>query len=95
MSSQTQIARIKAACRELATTDAAITFTAVAATTGLARSTLYRNPDLRALINDFKHDTTDRTEAITNEIDTLRAAVTVLAEQVRTHDKRLRSLERK
>jgi hypothetical protein len=44
-----------------------VTFTAVATTTGLSRSTLYRNPALRALVDHHQHRHHGPITAITDE----------------------------
>jgi Family of unknown function (DUF6262) len=69
-----------------------VTFTAVATTTGLSRSTLYRNPALRALVDHHQHRHHGPITAITDEIATLRTAVSKLAERVRSHEEQLRRL---
>jgi DNA-binding phage protein len=45
---------VEAACAKLAAAGAAITFTAIAEHTGLSRTTLYRNPQLRAVIEEHR-----------------------------------------
>lgn len=85
---------IERACTDLSRDGQPITFVAIAATTGLSRSTIYRNTALRAIVEQHKHAKaadTPMTE-ITEEIATLRAAVTTLAENVRSHEEQLRRL---
>ncbi len=60
--------------------------------TGLSRSTLYRNTALRAVVEHHKHAADGPITAITDDIATLRAAVSTLAERVRSHDEQLRRL---
>jgi hypothetical protein len=87
--------RVERACTDLRREDQPITFTAVANRAELSRSTLYRNPALRAVVEHHRHDTSDGTiSAITDEITTLRTAVNALAARVRTHDEQLRRLTR-
>jgi hypothetical protein len=73
------------------------TFTAVAAATGLGRSTLYRDPTIRAVIAEHRHHTatSGTLPALTDQIATLRAALDALAERVRRHEEQLRRLDRK
>lgn len=75
---------VERACIDLARDGRPLTFTAIATAAGLSRSTLYRNTALRALVEHHKHAAPDRPlTAITDEIATLRAAVSTLAERVR------------
>lgn len=86
---------IEAICQQLAADSRPITFPAVAAAAGLSRTTLYRDPELRAVIEEHRHRSHDpRTLAgLTAEIDHLRTALTELAGKVRTQEERLRRLE--
>lgn len=87
--------RVERACTELRRDNEPITFTAVATYAELSRSTPYRNPALRAVVDHHRGDTSDGTiSAITDEITTLRTAVNALAARVRTHDEQLRRLTR-
>ena len=51
---------VETACTELADNGAVITFTAIATHTGISRTTLYRNPQLRAVIEDHRSHSHDR-----------------------------------
>ena len=73
-----------------------ITFTQVAATTGLARSTLYRNAALRAVIEHHQQNNDgplSPLSPLTDQLATLRVAVDTLAERVRSHEEQLRRLQ--
>jgi hypothetical protein len=83
---------VERACTDLVQAGEAVTFTAIATVTGLSRSTLYRNTELRAVIEHHKHSTDGAMTAITDEIATLRAAVSTLAERVRNHEEQLRRI---
>jgi hypothetical protein len=73
-----------------------VTFTAVAAHTGLGRTTLYRDPMIRATIEENRHRAaTSDTLAGTDEIATLRAALETLATSVRRYEEQLRKLTRR
>ncbi|GFZ92044.1 MULTISPECIES: DUF6262 family protein [Nesterenkonia] len=87
---------IERACTDLSRNGQPITFVAIAAATGLSRSTIYRNTALRGIVEEHKHaEATDTPmTAISDEIATLRAAVTTLAERVRSHEDQLRRLRR-
>jgi Family of unknown function (DUF6262) len=89
------VATVESLCQTLAATGEAITFTTIAERTGISRTTLYRNPQLRAVIEEHRHHSHDpRTlTGLTAEIGHLRTAVEVLADRVRHHEERLRRLE--
>jgi Family of unknown function (DUF6262) len=91
MTSPDRTARAEQACAELAAAGQPVTFTAVAARTGLGRTTLYRNPALRAIIDTHRHHTaaTATLAGLTDEIHTLRTA---LDARVRHHEEQLRRL---
>ena len=89
------LATVEAACRDLAAASHPITFTTIAERTGISRTTLYRNHQLRAVIEEHRHHSHDpRTlTGLTTEIAHLRTAVQALADRVRHHEERLRRLE--
>ena len=86
--------RVERACTQLHHDGQPVTFTAVAATTGIGRTTLYRNPDLRAVIDQHRHraNTGGTLTGLTDEIATLRTAVEAIADRVRKHAEQLRRL---
>lgn len=88
---------VEAACVELAHHDQPITFTVVAELTGISRTTLYRNPQLRAIVDEHRHHTHDRRTltGLNAEINHLRTALEAIADRVRHHEERLRQLERR
>jgi hypothetical protein len=88
--------RVEDVCAELLAQGLPITFDEVAARTGLGRATLYRNPMLRATVEE--HRTRGR-EAQTftdlaGEIAHLRTALDAVAANVRRHEAELRRLRR-
>lgn len=89
--------RVEDACAELILTGQPVTFDNVAGRTGLGRATLYRNPDLRAVIEE--HRTRGREahtlSGLATEIVHLRIAVETLADTVRRHEEELRRLRRR
>jgi hypothetical protein len=89
--------RVERACAELTRAGQPVTFTAVAARTGLARATLYRNPQIRAVIDEHRARRADaRTlSGLASEISHLRTALEAVAGNVRQHEERLRRLERR
>lgn len=90
---QNMLKRIERACVLIAQTGAPITFVAVAEHTGIARSTLYRNQDIRTVIEHHRSSSPDQTiTALTEELTTLRTTIHVLADKVRDHEAQLRRL---
>jgi hypothetical protein len=88
--------RVEHACQHLLTTGAAITFDAVAAHAGIGRATLYRRPELRAIIEQHRRE---GREALTLtglqvQIDQLRLALEAVAAKGRRHEEELRHLKR-
>ena len=87
--------QIERACTELARDGQPITIAAVAEHAGISRSTIYRNPTLRAIIEHHQQAAPDGSiTAITDELATLRQAVQTLADTVRHHDAQIRRLTR-
>jgi hypothetical protein len=86
--------RVERACAQLHHEGHTVTFTAVAARTGLGRSTLYRDSTIRAVIEQHRHRTADSgtIAGVTDEIATLRTALHALADKVRRHEEQLRRL---
>ena len=73
-----------------------MTFTGVAARSGMSRTTLYRRPELRALVDEHRLRTRDATtlSGLTVQIDQLRRSLEAVAARVRHHEEILRRLER-
>jgi Family of unknown function (DUF6262) len=94
MTDASTLNRVERACAQLHQDGQPITFTAVAARTGLGRSTLYRDPTIRAVIEEHRHRTatSGTVTGLTDEIATLRTALDALADKVRRHDEQLRRL---
>jgi hypothetical protein len=90
----TDLERVERACAELVDAGQPVTFTAVAASARIARATLYRRPELRAIVADHRARGQDaRTlSGLAAEIDGLRAALEAVAAKVRRHDETLRRL---
>jgi len=86
---------VEEACTRLADTDQPVTFTAIAEQTGLSRTTLYRNPQLRAVIEEHRHHSHDRhtLTGIAAEIAHLRTGLEAIGDRVRQQEERLRQLE--
>jgi uncharacterized protein DUF6262 len=93
---QTPLDPVEQACAELTQAGHPVTFAVVAVRTGLARATLYRNPRLRAVIDEYRARQADaRTlSGLAAEISHLRTALEAVAGNVRQHEERLRRMER-
>jgi hypothetical protein len=94
MTNTDTIGRVEQACTELLADQQPVTFTQVAARTGLGRTTLYRNPSLRALIEEHRHRATQAgtITALAADIATLRTALEAIASRVRRHEEQLRQI---
>lgn len=88
------IGKVERACTELIANQQPVTFTQVAARTGLGRTTLYRNPSLRALIEEHRHHATQAgtLTGLTEDLTALRTAVEAIASRVRHHEEQLRQI---
>lgn len=95
MTNTNTLNQVERACAQLHRDGHAVTFTAVATHTGLGRSTLYRDPTIRAVIEQHRHRTADSgtLTGLTDEIAILRTAVDALADTVRRHEEQLRRLK--
>ena len=89
------LAKIEKTCSELLERGEPVTFTTVAATAGISRTSLYRDQTLRTVVEEHRmHSHDPRTmSGLTTEIGHLRTAVEALAERVRRHEEQLRRLE--
>jgi Family of unknown function (DUF6262) len=96
MSEQTR-QRVERACTELVADGEPITFTAVAARAGVGRATLYRNPTLRALVEEHRARTREAhtLSGLAAEVAQLRTGLEAVAARVRHHDQQLRRLTAK
>lgn len=89
--------RVEQACRDLATAGQPITFPDVAARAGTGRNTLYRHPELRAVIEEHRqHERQALTlTGLAIQIDQLRHTLEALAGKVRRHEEQLRQLNQR
>jgi AcrR family transcriptional regulator len=96
MSTNDRRQRVEDACAALIAAEQPVTFDQVAQRAGLGRATLYRNPDLRAVVEEHRaHGREARTFAeLATEIQHLRIALDALATKVRRHEEHLRRLDR-
>ena len=91
------VAQVERACAELAASGRPITFKDVAALAGTSRTTLYRRPDLRAVIEDHRSrgKEANTLSGLTVQIDQLRRGLEAVADKVRRHEEILRQIERR
>jgi Family of unknown function (DUF6262) len=87
-------ARVESACTDLVDKGEPITFTAVANAAGIAKATLYRRPELRAIIEEHRHDDREAhsLSGIVVEIGLLRHGLEALSAKVRQHDEQLKAM---
>lgn len=88
--------RVEDACAELVLAGLPITFDDVAQRAGLGRATLYRNHELRAVVEEHRARGREAhtLSGLTGEIAHLRTAVESLAATVRSHETELRRLRK-
>jgi len=95
--SEPSLVRVERACAQLLQAGQQVTFIAVADLAGVGRATLYRDPQLRAVIDEHRARQADaRTlTGLAHEIAHLRTALEAVAYNVRRHEEQLRRLERR
>jgi len=97
MTNSDPVSMVEAALGRLVAEGKRVSFSAVAQEAGVARTTLYRNEALKALVDEHRLHQVD-TQTLTGlhaEISHLRASVEAVAAKVRNQEERLRRLERK
>jgi hypothetical protein len=94
MNPTSRLTAVERACADLRRDGHTVTFTAIAAATGISRTSLYREPDIRAVIDEHRHRSAHNAPlaGITDEIANLRIVVEELAARVRSHEEQLRRL---
>ena len=87
---------VEDACAAIILAGQPVTFDEVAARTGLGRATLYRNPDLRTIIEGHRArgKESHTLSGLTSEIAHLRIALDAIAATVRRHEEELRRLRK-
>jgi hypothetical protein len=96
MTNTSTLNQVERACVQLRHDGKTVTFTAIAAATDLSRTTLYRDPVIRAVIDAHRHAAPDATlNSLTDDIATLRAGLDALAKRMRRQEEQLRRLARK
>ena len=89
-------ARVERACQQLLTAGTDITFAEVATHAGIGRATLYRRPELRAIVEEHRQRGRDALTltGLQVQIDQLRIAMEAVAAKARRHEEQLRRLHR-
>ena len=96
MSSDDRRERVEDACAALLAAGQPVAFDEVATRAGIGRATLYRHPDLRAIVEEHRARGRDAhtLTGLSTEITHLRIALDTLATTVRRHEEQLRRLRR-
>jgi len=96
MTSPDIVTRTEQACAQLTQDAQPITFTAVAARATIGRATLYRNPALRAIVDEHRHRAAEANTltGLASDTAALRTALEAIAARVRRHEEQLRQLTR-
>ena len=89
------VARVERACQELARDDHPVTFAEVAARAGMSRTTLYRRPELRAVVEEHRAQAREAytLTGLAIQIENLRRSLEAVAAKVRRHEEVLRRLK--
>ena len=90
------VTRVEAACTQLVEGGEVVTFAAVATHAGVAKATLYRRLELRAVVEEHRRGDREAhsLSGIVVEIDLLRQGLEAVAAKVRRHEEELRALRR-
>jgi hypothetical protein len=85
---------VEQACGELAASGKPVTFVAVSQRARIARVTLYRNPALRAIVEEHRSRARDATTltGLAAQLASQQLALHALADRVRQHEEKLRTL---
>lgn len=96
MTSKDTLARVERASAELLRDAEPITFPAVAERSGVSRTTLYRDENLPAVVEEHRRQgRAPRTPSgVVAEVHHLRDALEAIAERVRRHEEQFRRLAR-
>ncbi|HEY3844314.1 MAG TPA: DUF6262 family protein [Acidimicrobiales bacterium] len=88
---------VERACGQLASSGSTITFVAVSEQTGIPRVTLYKNPALRASVDEHRARSRAATtlSGLASELAHQRLALEAMAKRVRRHEEQLRKLSKR
>lgn len=95
--SDERLQAVERACAELAASGSEVTFVAVSERSGIPRVTLYRNPPLRASVEEHRSHAQAATtlSGLAAELAHQRMALEALAKRVRRHEELLRKLSKR
>ncbi len=95
--SEDLVVRVESACAQLVDAGETVTFTAVASRAGIAKATIYRRPELRAIVEERRAGDREAhtLSGIVIEIDHLRQGLEAVAARVRHQEEELRALKRR
>lgn len=96
MNTPSRAQQVEDACADLITANRPITFNDIAARTSIPRATLYRNPELRAIIDEHRaHERQASTlTGLSIQIEHLRTTLDAIAETVQRHEDELKRLRK-
>lgn len=91
-----RVGRVEQACLQLVRAGEPVTFDAVAARAHVGRATLYRRPELHAIVHEHRQRAAEALtlSGLAVELDHVRTSLEALAAKVRRHEELLRKLTR-
>jgi len=91
------LATVEQACAQLAARGLPVTFTEVATRSRTSKATLYRRPELRAVIEEHRAQARSALtiSGLAADINLLRQGLEALAARVRHHEELIRDLQRR
>jgi AcrR family transcriptional regulator len=91
------VTRVERACEAIVRDDHPVTFAEVAARAGMSRTTLYRRPELRAVVEEHRAQAREAytLTGLAIQIENLRRSLEAVAAKVRRHEEALRQLKPK
>ena len=94
--SDERVRRVEQACIDLVAAGEEVTFDAVAARARIGRATLYRHPELHAVVDEHRRRVAEAftLTGLAVQIDQLRHSLEAVAAKVRRHEEQLRKLTR-
>jgi len=89
--------QVEQACTKLAARGEPVTFVTIAARTGIPRVTLYRNAELRAVVEEHRALAAQATTitGLAAQLAAQQLALHALADKVRQHEEQLRKLSQR
>ena len=94
--SDKQLKRVEQACAELVESGENVTFDVVARQAGIGRATLYRRPELHAVVHEHRQRALEALtlSGLAAQVEQLRAGLEAMATMLRRHEESLRILTR-